>query len=251
MKATTITVGKSGAMIITMSMVIMATGMNTGAKAAVKDGAAYSTHSIEAIMAILLCPSCGTAMEERHVSGLGYECCPKCGGAWAEADAFEALLGAQATSQSRHEFRNATGASSSHRSDPEDGEIAGLGGAAHGYQRRHIRSSSVLGYLAAGALVVVMAIGAVGYFVVWPVLMRTVQLPPAKELVATSKSLGDKAGALVKPYAADAEKAARQRVDGAIREALGMPVKKSPAAEQGEGAKASGAASETGEVAQD
>lgn len=202
-------------------------------------------------MAILLCPSCGAALEERRVSGLGYECCPKCGGAWAEADAFEALLGVRTDAQSHREFRGETGASGSYRSDPEDGEIAGMGGAAHGNQRRRFQSSSLLGYLAVGALAVVIAVGAVGYFVVWPLLTRTVQLPPAKELMATSKSLGDKAGALVKPYAADAEKAARQRVDGAIREALGMPVKKSPAAEQGEGAKASGAASEAGEVAQD
>lgn len=108
-------------------------------------------------------------------------------------------------------------------------------------------SGLLFGSLAAGLVAFAAMVGAAGCYVVWP-LLQTAQRMPAKEVIATTQKLGERAGIPV--TARDAEAALRQHIDGTIREALGLPAKK-PAASGEEGQKPSDGAEPRAETGVD
>lgn len=101
-------------------------------------------------MPINVCANCSRPMGTEAAAGQPFERCPQCGGAWMDQSTFERLLQAR------------QGSSHSRQSYP-----AGLGEFIEPHRLR-----SVLKIAAAGLLVLVVAVGLAGYYVVWPLVSK-------------------------------------------------------------------------------
>ena len=152
-------------------------------------------------MPMNLCANCSRPMGTETVVGQSFERCPVCGGAWMDTGTFERLLQARpARSHSRQSYP------------------AGLGELT---EPRRLRS--LVKIAAAGILVLAVAAGLAGYYVVWPLVSKNFS---SERLAAIGKNaVKEQAKSLGVPtdLGTWAREAAKKKITETAREA-GLPV---------------------------
>ncbi len=156
-------------------------------------------------MEMKICANCSQPMRAVVNGAAAYEQCPKCGGAWMEADRFEALLA------SRQRYARTAGPHDGHSSYDDI------------LPARGFRSLVKLGIAAAAGLILI--VGVAGYFVVWPLVKSTVTNGTLTKLGAEVVGKQGKALAVPTDIGAWAQQTAKKTAEDAMRKAVGLPVK--------------------------